>query len=316
VGGMGAVADGAEAVECGDACGGGEISVGAAADGAFPEREVHLRGECFGAGEERGAHFVFEGRAVEAAGDFEVSARMNWAKRMQAALQFAHVGNAEGAQVEDGASAFGDDVGARAAFHEAGVDGDAAAEIVPFFEARELLRQFVNGVDAFLGSEAGVRGAAVNDQLGFADSFARRFQQAARAEGGFEDEDRVAAPRFGFEEFAGRFAADLFVGGPQENEALAEGRLCFAECLQGEKRLNDSRFHVESSRAVGFAGGDTERHLLKRSSGIDGVVMAQNEELARGARFARPIGNAQMIATMHLREALHLRAVLAPFGCY
>jgi len=311
---MGAVADGAEAVERGDAGGGSEISVGAAADGAFAEREIHLRGERFGTGEERGGHFVFEGRAVEAAGDFEASAGMNRAERMQAAFQIAHVGNAEGAQVKDGACAFGDDVSARAAFDETGVDGDAAAEIVPFFEARELVRQFVNGVDALLGSEAGVRGAAVNDELGFADCFARRFQQAARAEGGLEDEDRVAAARFGFEEFAGRFAADFFVGGPQENEPLAEGGFCFAKGLQGEKRLNDAGLHVERSWAVGFASGETERHLLKRAGGVDGVVMAQDEELARRARFAGPVGDTQLIAAMHLREAFDLSAVLVPFS--
>ena len=42
---MSAVADGAEAVERGDAQCGGEISVGTAADGAFAYREAHLPGE-------------------------------------------------------------------------------------------------------------------------------------------------------------------------------------------------------------------------------------------------------------------------------
>ena len=43
--GMSAVADCAEAVERGDADRSGEISVGTAADGAFADREAHLRGE-------------------------------------------------------------------------------------------------------------------------------------------------------------------------------------------------------------------------------------------------------------------------------
>jgi hypothetical protein len=42
--------------------------------------------------------------------------------------------------------------------------------------------------------------------------------------------------------------------------------------------------------------------------------MAQDEELTRGARFAWPIGDAQMISSMHLRETFDLSAVLAPFG--
>src|SRR6476660_919889 len=40
-----AVADGAEAVERGDAQGSGEVSVGAAANGAFTDREAHLHSE-------------------------------------------------------------------------------------------------------------------------------------------------------------------------------------------------------------------------------------------------------------------------------
>ena len=63
-------------------------------------------------------------------------------------------------------------------------------------------RQFVDGVDAFLRREAGVRGAAVNDDFGFADAFARRLQQAARPKRGFQNEDGIAAARFGFDELA------------------------------------------------------------------------------------------------------------------
>ena len=51
----------------------------------------------------------------------------------------------------------------------------------------------------------------MHGQFDLADSFARRFQQAAGTEGGLEDEDGIATARFGFEEFAGGFAADLFV---------------------------------------------------------------------------------------------------------
>jgi len=97
---------------------------------------------------------------------------------------------------KNGARAFGNYVRACAAFDDAGVDGDAAAKIIPSFDARELARQFVDGVDTFLRCETRVRGAAMHDQFGFADSFARCLQQAARAEGRFDDENGIASARF------------------------------------------------------------------------------------------------------------------------
>jgi hypothetical protein len=172
---VGAIADGAEAIECGDAQCGGEIAVGATPDGAFTKRKTHLRGERFGASEKSCAHSAFEWGAIEAAGDFQASAPVDRAESVQAALQDAHVGNAHRAQIKNGSGVFGDDVGARAAFDDAGIDGYTPAKIVPFFEARELRRNFVDGVNSFLGRETCVRGAAVHCQFGLADSFARRF---------------------------------------------------------------------------------------------------------------------------------------------
>ena len=45
----------AEAVESWDSCGGGEVSIGASADGAFCQREIHFRCERLGVREKRGA---------------------------------------------------------------------------------------------------------------------------------------------------------------------------------------------------------------------------------------------------------------------
>ena len=121
---------------------------------------------------------------------------------MQPAFQAAHIGNAQGAQVKSGASAFGDHVGAGAAFDDAGVDGYAAAKVVPFFDACQLQGHLVIGVDAFLGNKTGVRGAAMDGQFGGTDTLARGFQKSTRAEGRFEDKDRIAAARLRFEELA------------------------------------------------------------------------------------------------------------------
>ena len=116
---------------------------------------------------------------------------------------------------------FGDDIDAGAALDGVGVDGDAAAHVGPRFDAGDLVGEFVDGVDAVLRGEAGVRGTAVDDEFGFADAFARGLEHALWAEGGFEDEDGVAATGFEFDEFAGGVAADFFVGGPEEDDAFA-----------------------------------------------------------------------------------------------
>src|SRR5260370_19854508 len=104
--------------------------------------------------------------------------------------------------MEYGARVFRDDVCARATLDDDGVDGDASAKIIPSFDACELPRQFVDGVDTFLRRKTRVRGAAMHDQFGFTDSFARRLQPATWAKGGLKDEDGIAAACFRFEEFA------------------------------------------------------------------------------------------------------------------
>src|SRR6266481_4835273 len=171
----------------------------------------------------------------------------------------------------------------------------------------------MNGVDAFLWRETGMGGAAMHDQFGLTDSLARRLQQAAWTEGRLEDEDGIAAARFGFEELAGSLAADFLVGSPKKDEPFAKRYFRLTKRLQGKEGLNDSGLHVKNSRAVGFAGGNAEWHLLQYPAGIDGVVMAEDKELARRARFARRVRNAQNIATMLLRNPFHACAVLTPF---
>ncbi len=222
---------------------------------------------------------------------------MKRAQIAQTIFQAAHVGRVQRTQIENNSRAFRNDICARAAFDDACVDGDAAARIVPFFDARELPRQFVNGVDAFLWRETGVRGPAMYDQFGFTDPFARRLQQAARTEGRLEG-----------------LTADFLVGSPEEDEPFAKRYFHLPKRLQGEECLNDSGLHVKGARAVGFAGGNAEGHFLQRSAGIDGVVMAEDQELARNARFARRMSDAKNIATMPLRNAFHARAVLTPFA--
>src|SRR5439155_8418091 len=232
--GMSAVADCAEAVQRGDAERGRKISVRASAGGAFAQRDIHLLGEQLGAGEETRAHFALERRAVEAAGDFKPSASLNRAQAAQTNFEVAHVGNTKRTQIEDSASAFRNYVGARTAFDDPGVDGDSAVKIIPFFNARDLPRQFVNGVDAFLWCKACMRSAAMHDQCGFANSFARRLQQPVLAKGRFQDKNSVTAARLRFEMLARRFAPDLLIGSPKEDDAFLKLHSQVLKCPQRE----------------------------------------------------------------------------------
>ena len=69
----------------------------------------------------------------------------------------------------------GDDVCARTAFDDVRVQTDPSARIIPAFEARDLARQLVDGIHAFVRSEPGVCGTATHDQFRLANSFTRGF---------------------------------------------------------------------------------------------------------------------------------------------
>jgi hypothetical protein len=312
IGGVGAVAYGAEAVEGGDAEGGGEVAVGAAAGRGFAEREPEIAGNGFGAGVKGGALFAFERWAIEAAEDFEFRTAMNGLEGVEAFFEGAHIAVAPGAEIERSLGAVGDDVRAGAAGDDVRVDGDAAAEIVPLFEARDLCGEFVHRIEAFFGCEAGVRGATVDDELGFAHALAGSFQQAARTKRRFEYEDRVASLRFLFNQFMRRFAADLFVGGPEKHQSLLHRRLQFTNGFEGEERLDDSGFHVESAWAVGFAGDDAKGHFGERASRIDGVVVAKHEELRFDTALRGFPADAEMIASVLLAYDLRDGAMPQP----
>lgn len=119
--------------------------------------------------------FLFKGRAIEAAEEFQARAFVDWFEGAETLFEGAHVRQAPGAEIEDGFSAVGDDVGARAAGYDVRVDGDAAAKVVPLFDTRDLRSEFVDGVYTFFGCQARVGGAAVDDEFRFADAFAGRF---------------------------------------------------------------------------------------------------------------------------------------------
>jgi hypothetical protein len=152
----------------------------------------------------------------------------------------------------------------------------------------------------------------MHNQFRFTDSFAGCLQQSALSEGGFENEDSVAAAGFRFEEFARSFAADFLVRSPKEYQAFAERYFRLLKSHQREKALNDSGLHVESSRAIRFATGNAERHAGEGTGRVNRIVMAQDQQLARRPRLSWRIGNTQKIAAMLLRNSFHARATPLP----
>src|SRR5882762_2293371 len=180
---------------------------------------------------------------------------------MQALLELAHVREAEGAKVDHGAGTLGDDVDARAALDYVGIYANAATQVVPLLKLRDLLCEFVDCVHTFLWCEACMRSATVHDDFGLAYALTRCFHQAEWTERRLEHKNGVAAACFRFDELAGGVAADFFIGGPEEDYALAERRLALLQSVEREESLHDAGFHVERAGAVDFSGGYAERHF-------------------------------------------------------
>src|SRR3984893_15458894 len=117
---------------------------------------------------------------------------------MQAAFEAPHIRNAQGTKIEDGAGAIGDNVGASPAFDDIGVDRSALAQSAPTLYAGDLSCQLVDRVDPLFRGKAGMRCAAMHDDLSFAYAFARSLQQTARPQSGFQHKNSIAAARFCF----------------------------------------------------------------------------------------------------------------------
>src|SRR5262249_8786354 len=154
------------------------------------------------------AGLALQRSTVESAANFEPCSRQNRPQRLQAPLDTAYLRSSKGTQVEDHARLRRNDVAAGAAFDDAGSDRGVTVNAVPLTNASELPDDLVNRIDALVRSEASVRGASVRNDFNFANAFASGLEQAVAPEGRLEDEDGVAAARFGLDDGACGFAAD------------------------------------------------------------------------------------------------------------
>jgi len=108
----------AEAIEGGDAERGCEISVRATATVALAQGRFICFGSDLARGEEGCAHFAFERRAVEAAGDLQAGSPVKWMQGMQTAFHAAHVGNPHRHEDQEQRARFRNYVRARTAFDD------------------------------------------------------------------------------------------------------------------------------------------------------------------------------------------------------
>ena len=180
----------------------------------------------FGATVEFNAVFAFERRAIEAAAQLKFDATSNCFQSAESFFQSAHVGVTPGAKIKINFGAVGNDVGASAAIDEIRIHGNAVTRIVPFFDPGDLRGEFMNSVNAPVRIQASVSGAAMDDEFDFTNALAGSFDHATSAERGFQNKNSIAALGFRFQNLARRFAADFFIGSPQENKALANRNFC------------------------------------------------------------------------------------------
>ena len=130
VGGVGAFADRAEAVEGGNAECGGEVAVRGAAGGGLVEPEAEFGGETAGLLVERdGPGLALHRGTVDAAGNLQLAVRIGTAQAAEEPVDAGGIAGASDAHIDIGEGVLGDDVGARASRDDAGIDGEAATQI-------------------------------------------------------------------------------------------------------------------------------------------------------------------------------------------
>ena len=104
----------------------------------------------------------------------------------------------------------GDDVGARSAGDDAGIDGEAATQIGEAGDGLQQPREFENGRVAAGEVDAAVRGHAGDVQAVVADALARGL--AGQALRGFQHKNALRCQREPLRDGARDGAANLFVG--------------------------------------------------------------------------------------------------------
>jgi hypothetical protein len=79
------------------------------------------------------------------------------------------------------------------------------------------------------------------------------------------------------------WAANLFIGYEQEGDPAGQ-RAAREQDSEGEESLDDSGFHVECARTGEASGVFGPRHGFEGAEGVNGIGVAEQEEMRRAAR--------------------------------
>src|ERR1700685_3769144 len=126
-------------------------------------------------------------------------------------------------------------------------------------------------------------------------------------------QSRVPAPRFLPNRPPRAFAADFFVGSPQEYKPFLRLYAQSAQSVHCEKRQHLPALHVECARPPGAPSRHTKRHLRQGAERIHRVRVPQHQDLSARAPRAIPNFRAHMIAALPLPQNPHLRPAPLPF---
>jgi len=158
----------------------------------------------------------------------------------------------------------------------AGIEERLAAAVASHRQADVKVGALLSGGldSSTLVGLARVRGAAMHDQLGFADALRAVFSRPRGPKEGSRTKTASLRRASASRSLPRSLAADFLVRSPEEDEAFAKRRFRLLKRVQREKRLNDSGLHVESARAVSCAAFYAKRHFGERSGRVDRIVVA------------------------------------------
>src|SRR5258708_7277029 len=159
-------------------------------------------------------------------------------------------------------------------------------------------------------------GHSFHAQRVFSDALAGGLESSVEPGGGFENQYCGALLRQRFGDLARRIASDFFIGNQQDRHRPWQA-------LPVLKRFNrmecerDAGLHVENAGPVQMSLLDFAGHAGQRSEGIDGVVMAKQQDRLAAVRVRAGTGeiDLQVIAEVIAVVKMNASAERLKFGC-
>lgn len=280
--GVEVAAGGAHGVGGGEAGGGEFVAVAGAAGGAFGGGEAE-----FGCGGEDQAEEFATAAVVGAGGGGDAAVEIDGdavaaggagGDVADGSVELGDLGGGFDADVDAEDGAVGDDVGGRAGFHDAGVDGGLAEGAVEVGEFDGDGGCGDEGVAAEFEVAACVGGAASDDDGVGAGALAGG-DHGAIGEGGLEDETGDAAAGGEFEEWLAGGGGDFLIGVEEDLDAVfAAGGEVLAKAFEEDDEAALGIDDAGAAEAISLAPDGGEGVICR----VDGVEVDAEENAAGG----------------------------------